>query len=121
MRGTRVPHLFVAACLLAVGLLAIPVANAGAPKLEKAKAKVLALRTANQVRDDMLEDGAERAKVNGCWRNSRQRVSCYITVKGYDEELEFHWTCMLRVVVDLRPHASGARRYHRSYGHAVCG
>ena len=96
-------------------------ATAGGPWLDKSRARDLAARTAEKVRRDLRSEGAREAGVAGCWRNSVRQVSCYLKIKGYDSELDFRWTCMLRMVVELRVRQDGGRRLHARYGDAVCG
>lgn len=99
---------------------AVPAAAKG-PVLQKKRAREVAVKTAQKVRRDLRSEGARGAGVAGCWRNSARRVSCYLKVTGYDSELDFRWTCMLRMVVELRVRQDGGRRLHARYGDAVCG
>ena len=102
--------------LVAVATSAVP-ASAQAPILTMANAKAVAAKKAQKVKNDLKSEGAQRAKIPGCWRNNERQVSCYFSVLGYDKEQDFKWECMLRVVVKLKP--SG--KYAVKYGHAVCG
>ena len=133
-RGVRADHMRMAAirpglgfalsmaALVALLVLAMaPAASAGQRVLRKADARGVAAKTAQQVKRDLAGEGARRAGVAGCWRNSARRVSCYLKVTGYDAELDFRWTCMLRMVVELNPHKTGRARYKSRYGTAVCG
>ena len=108
--------------LLALGaLLALaPSASARGDVLSTAEARKLAVGTAQQVRRDLKSEGARRAGVSGCWRNSARRVSCYLKVSGYDAELDFRWTCMLRMTVELRRATGGGRRLKARYADPVC-
>ena len=118
----RLRCLTAALCgVLALLGLGAGTATAGGPWLEKSRARDLAARTAEKVRRDLRWEGAEKAGVAGCWRNSGRRVSCYLRIKGYDSELDFRWTCMLRMTVELRVRQDGGRRLHARYGDAVCG
>jgi hypothetical protein len=96
--------------------VAVP-ASAQAPILSLSKARAMAAKKAEKVKNDLKSEGALRAKVPGCWRNNERQVSCFFSVYGYDAQQDFKWQCMLRVVVKLRP--SG--KYALKYGHAVCG
>ena len=107
--------------VLAALLVLAPAAVARGPVLSKTEARKLAAGTAQEMRRELKSEGARRASVAGCWRNSARRVSCYLKVKGYDAELDFRWTCMLRMVVELRPQLSGARRLKARYADPVCG
>jgi hypothetical protein len=118
----RARHLIAVLCgAVALLLLAAAPSMAGGPVLQKAKARSVAMKTAHKVRNDLESEGAQDAGVAGCWRNSVRRVSCYLKVKGYDPELDFRWTCMLRMVVELRITHSGAPQLKSRYGQAVCG
>ncbi len=118
----RARHLIAVLCgAVALLLLAAAPAMAGGPVLQKSKARSVALKTADKVRQDLESEGAQDAGVAGCWRNSVRRVSCYLKVKGYDSELDMRWTCMLRMVVELRVKRSGAPQLKSRYGQAVCG
>ena len=97
-----------------------PVASA-VTRLSAADARGLAKKTAEQVREDLRSEGARKAAVAGCWRNSNLRVSCFLKVSGYDAELDFRWTCMLRMSVELRPSQRGSARYKARYGTPRCG
>jgi len=94
---------------------------AGGPVLDKSRARDLAARTAEKVRRDLRSEGAQKARVAGCWRNSVRQVSCYLKIKGYDSELDFRWTCMLRMTVELRVRQGGGRQLHARYSDPVCG
>jgi hypothetical protein len=109
----RVPTFIIALVALA---FAAP-ASAQAPVLSLSKAKAVAAKKAEKVKNDLKSEGARKAKVPGCWRNNERQVSCFFSVYGYDAEQDFKWKCMLRVVVKLD--ATG--KYRVSYGHAVCG
>ena len=102
--------------LALVLMLALP-AGAQARTLSMADAKALAAQKAEKVKRELLKEGAERAKVPGCWRKADHKIYCYFSVWGYDQELDFRWKCMLRVSVVLRSSGSHAVRY----GDAVCG
>jgi hypothetical protein len=112
-----------AAVCAALAALALGPATAKAarPVLQKSQARDLAAKTADKVRRDLKSEGARGAGVAGCWRNSVRRVSCYLKVTGYDAELDFRWTCMLRIIVELRVRHDGTRRLHSRYGDAACG
>jgi len=101
-------------------IFAVP-ASAEARKLTISEAKALAAREAEKVKQDLISEGAQRAKVPGCWRNNRYKVSCYFSVWGYDRELGMRWKCMLRIRVRLRTQSSARGRYRVTYGRAVCG
>lgn len=103
--------------LLALTLMLALPAAAEARTLSIAEAKTLAAEKAEKVKRELLSEGAERAKVPGCWRKSEHRVSCYFSIFGYDRVQDFRWKCMLRVNVRLLE--SG--RYDVRYGTAVCG
>src|SRR4051794_3630935 len=96
--------------------LAAP-ASAQAPILSMSRAKAVAAKKAQKVKNDLKSEGARKSKIPGCWRNNERQVSCFFSVYGYDPDLDYKWECMLRVVVKLRP--SG--KYRVKYGHAVCG
>ena len=120
--SSRLRCLAAALCgVIALLCVGTGTAMAGGPMLEKSRVRDLAAKTADKVRRDLRSDGASEAAVAGCWRNSARRVSCYLKVKGYDPELDFRWTCMLRMVVDLQVRPDGARRLHTRWGTAVCG
>jgi hypothetical protein len=110
----------LAVLFAALMIVAVP-ASAEARSLSIAEAKELAARKAEKVKRDLAGEGAQGAKVPGCWRNNRYKVSCYFSVWGYDRELGMRWKCMLRIRVRLRAHASGRSRYRVTYGRAVCG
>jgi hypothetical protein len=114
------PWAVLCAVVLVLLALASPVTARGTV-LSKAEARKLAVGTAQQVRRDLESEGAQRAGVAGCWRHSARRVSCYLKVSGYDTELDFRWTCMLRMTVELRPQRDGARRFKSRYTDPVCG
>lgn len=113
------PALFLAVLII---FALVPVATAAAPALSVREAKAQVAKTAEHVRRQMADDGANRTKVPGCWRNNAKVVSCFFSVYGVDEAEGYRWQCMLRVVVKLRdrPTVSG-QRYRVTYGHAVCG
>ena len=120
----RVRHLRLAVVVLCGAVAAVlalaPVAGARGEVLSKAEARKVAVGTAQQVRRDLESEGARRAGVAGCWRNSARRVSCYLKVTGYDAELDFRWTCMLRMTVELRPDRRGSKRLKARYADPVC-
>jgi hypothetical protein len=104
--------------IIAIAALAVAApASAQAPVLSMSKAKSLAAKKAQKVKNDLRSEGARKAKIPGCWRNNERQVSCYFSVYGYDAEQDFKWECMLRVVVKVD--SSGKTRV--KYGHAVCG
>src|SRR5690349_131872 len=102
--------------LIAMVGSAVP-ASAQGPLLSMSLAKAVAAKKAEKVKNDLKSEGAQRAKIPGCWRNNERQVSCYFSVLGYDKTQDFKWECMLRVVVKLK--RSG--HYKVKYGHAVCG
>lgn len=110
--------------LLAVSLLvvlAVPSAASAEP-LRLADAKRLVAKEARKTQRELKDEGANRSSVPGCWRNSKTRVSCFISVWGYDEELDMKWQCMLRTVVRVNRRATrGAKRYRLTYGTPHCG
>jgi hypothetical protein len=122
-RRARQPRYLIALLGALVAVLLVPAVPAAAKPgvLDKAQARDVALKTAKKVRRDLESEGARDFGVAGCWRNSARRVSCYLKVTGYDSDLEFRWTCMLRMVVELQVQPSGAQRLKSRYGNAVCG
>jgi hypothetical protein len=116
----RVP--LIAALLIACLLPATGSAAAATQTLSVGKAKTLAAKKADKVRRQLSSEGARRAAVPGCWRNSARQVSCFFSVYGFDPEQKYSWKCMLRIVVRLRHHPDKTgRRYSYKYGHAICG
>ena len=113
--------IFLCVCALLALWAALPAFAAADGRLSERKARALAAKTAQDVRRDLAEDGATRASVPGCWRNNERRVSCYLKIRGYDAELDFPWTCMMRVAIELRPAATASRRFRYDYGTAICG
>lgn len=113
--------IFLCVLALLASFAALPAFASAQPGLSKSKARALAVKTAEKVKRDLAEDGAQRASVPGCWRNSDLRVSCYIKIRGYDSELDFGWTCMMRVAIEMRTGATAARRFKYVYGTAICG
>ena len=110
------------AVLIAVVVVAAVPAAAQARTLSISEAKAVAARKAEKVKRDLRSEGANRAKVPGCWRNSLRRVSCFFSVFGYDDELDYKWQCMLRVAIRLRDRPSPEHgRYRIKYGTARCG
>jgi hypothetical protein len=97
-------------------IVSLPAA-AEARKLTIAEAKALAAKKAEKVKHELAEDGAERAKVPGCWRKADHKVYCYFSIWGYDEALDFRWKCMMKLSVVLRSNGHYAVRN----GEAVCG
>ena len=106
----------LAVLIAALTLVVLP-ATADARTLPLSKAKALAAEKAEKVKRDLADEGAERARVPGCWRKRDYKVYCYFSVWGYDQELDFRWKCMLKVSVVLRSNG----RYAVRYGDAVCG
>jgi hypothetical protein len=110
----------VAITVALLALLATPAA-AQSPTLPMDKARAIAAKTAQKVKQDLREQGARKAKVPGCWRQTSRKVACYFAVIGYDSDLG-RWKCMLRVTVRLRAHkAQNGKRIKLRYGRAVCG
>jgi hypothetical protein len=108
--------------LIALSALVCAPAASAAPSLSIGKAKTVAAKKAEKVKRQMASEGARKAKVPGCWRNSDRQVSCFFSIYGYDTESEFDWQCMLRIVVALRKHPTAETgKYRITYGHAVCG
>jgi hypothetical protein len=106
--------------LTVLALVAIPASAHAATVLPLGKAKAIAAKKAEKVKNDLRSEGARRAAVPGCWRTGARSASCYFAVYGYDASQDFHWKCMLRVNIRARS-ASGTSRYAVSYGKAVCG
>jgi hypothetical protein len=105
------------AVLIAVLTVAAVPAAAEARTLTIAEAKALTAKKAQKVKRELAGEGAQRARIPGCWRNSRRQVSCFFSIYGYDEELDYRWECMLRVVVRL----TDSGRYAVRYRNAACG
>ena len=111
----------LAVLITILAVVAVPAA-AQARTLTIREARALAARKAEKVKRDLRSEGANRAKVPGCWRNSARRVSCFFSVFGYDRELDYRWQCMLRLVIRLRERPSTEHgRYRIRYGTARCG
>ena len=106
----------LAVLIAALMVMSLPAA-AEARKLSIAVAKALAAKKAERVKANLAEDGAERAKVPGCWRKSDHKVYCYFSIWGYDETLDFRWKCMMKLSVVQRDNG----RITARYGEAVCG
>ena len=105
------------AVLIAALAVAVLPATAEARTLSIAEAKALTAKKAEKVKRELRSEGAQRARIPGCWRNSARKVSCFFSVYGYDEELDYRWECMLRVVVRL----TDSGRYAVRYRNAACG
>ena len=115
----RLTTTLLAASLLTV--FAAPSPASTAP-LRLADAKRIVAKEARKAQRELRDEGANRSSVPGCWRNSQTRVSCFISVWGYDAELDMKWQCMLRTVVHVNRRAtSAAKRYRLTFGTAHCG
>lgn len=109
-------HRRLAVLIAVLAVVALPAA-AQARALTISEAKALAAKKAEKVKQDLADEGAERAKVPGCWRKSDRKVYCYFSIWGYDQELDFRWKCMLKLSVVRQSNGRLAARY----GEAVCG
>jgi hypothetical protein len=114
-------RLVLSMAVLACGAGVFAGVAAASATLSVPTAKALAAKKADKVRRQLKTEGADRAKVPGCWRNNQRQVSCFFSIYGHDAEGGYDWQCMLRIVVKMRDHAQGARRFAYKYGHAVCG
>ena len=104
---------------LLLALLALVVAapaDASPGKLAMHKARAVTAKQARSFKRDLETEGANGSRVSDCERRSARRVVCIAVVTGYDDELDWDWTCVTQVKV-----RRGASRIRVGYGQSACG